>query len=58
MKLTPVKQRQGIRMGTLKGKIFIFDDFDSPLPKELLEVFNGQSKLWKFCWTPTFCYGT
>jgi prevent-host-death family protein len=45
VKLTPVKRRQGIRTGTLKGKIVISDDFDDPLPHELLEAFNGRNEL-------------
>ncbi len=30
------------RLGVLKGKIRIADDFDAPLPDELLELFEGR----------------
>ena len=28
--------------GTAKGKIWIADDFDAPLPSELLDAFEGR----------------
>ena len=30
------------RLGILKGQITVPDDFDAPLPKSLLEEFEGQ----------------
>lgn len=30
------------RLGVLKGKIRIADDFDAPLPDELLDLFEGR----------------
>jgi prevent-host-death family protein len=31
-----------LRPGSLKGKIWIADDFDAPLPDELLAAFEGR----------------
>ncbi|MGH2390803.1 MAG: type II toxin-antitoxin system Phd/YefM family antitoxin [Chloroflexota bacterium] len=33
--------RQPRRLGLLKDKIWIADDFDAPLPEEVLELFEG-----------------
>ncbi len=42
IKLSPIsKHKKKITFGVLKGKIEISDDFDSPLPKELLDKFTG-----------------
>lgn len=30
--------------GSLKGKIWISEDFDAPLPPELLAAFSGESE--------------
>ena len=30
------------KLGTLKGKIWVSDDFDAPLPDEMLEAVRGQ----------------
>jgi prevent-host-death family protein len=38
-KLEPVKRP--IRYGVLKGQIWISDDFDAPLPDEVLKSFEG-----------------
>jgi prevent-host-death family protein len=38
--LSPAKH--SIRPGSLKGKIWIADDFDAPLPDELLSAFEGR----------------
>jgi prevent-host-death family protein len=38
-KLEPVKRP--IRYGVLKGQIWISDDFDAPLPDEVLKNFEG-----------------
>ena len=41
-KLVPLQRaRQQRKPGYLKGKIRIADDFDAPLPKELLRAFEG-----------------
>lgn len=43
-KLTGLTLDKPIRKpGFLKGKIKIFDNFDAPLPDELLEAFEGKS---------------
>jgi prevent-host-death family protein len=34
--------QQKIRFGLLKGKVKVAKDFDSPLPKKLLEQFEGR----------------
>jgi len=31
-----------IRFGVLKGKVKVFDDFDAPLPDDLLSEFEGN----------------
>jgi prevent-host-death family protein len=38
--LNPVKPR--LKFGTLKGKMTIPDDFDEPLPDEILKLFEGE----------------
>jgi prevent-host-death family protein len=43
-KLGPLaaRQRKPVRKpGALKGKIWIADDFDAPLPDDLLDAFEG-----------------
>lgn len=43
-KLTRVSAAKPIRKpGFLKGKIKIADDFDAPLPEDLLDAFEGKS---------------
>jgi prevent-host-death family protein len=34
--------RHSIRFGLLKGRISIADDFDSPLPQDLQDSFEGR----------------
>lgn len=42
-KLVPLAKNRPVRKpGLLKGKIRIADDFDAPLPKELLRAFEGR----------------
>jgi prevent-host-death family protein len=43
-KLVPLNEgkRKRIKFGTLKGKIEIPDDFDAPLPEEILAAFEGR----------------
>ena len=43
-KLTGIGQGRPVRKpGFLKGKIRIADDFDAPLPEEILSAFEGKS---------------
>jgi prevent-host-death family protein len=39
-RLDPVKRP--IRYGGLKGKIWVADDFDAPLPDDVLAAFEGR----------------
>jgi prevent-host-death family protein len=32
------------KLGTLRGKVWIADDFDAPLPDDLLDLFEGRVK--------------
>jgi len=43
-KIVPLndKKDNAFRFGTLKGKIKVSDDFDAPLPAELLNLFEDQ----------------
>jgi len=42
IKLTPIdKDKKEIKFGLLKGKIKINNDFDDPLPQNLLDKFSG-----------------
>ncbi|MEZ1316293.1 type II toxin-antitoxin system Phd/YefM family antitoxin [Pseudomonas fluorescens] len=41
-RLVPVERPRGQRIGAMKGKIVLTDDFDSPLPDDLLEAFEGH----------------
>lgn len=36
------ESRPKIRFGVLKGKVKVSDDFDAPLPDELLSEFDGS----------------
>jgi prevent-host-death family protein len=38
--LTPAKPNR--KPGSFKGKIWIADDFDAPLPKNILDDFEGK----------------
>ena len=41
-RLVPLKARsRGRRLGLLEGRIRIADDFDAPLPEEVLKTFEG-----------------
>ena len=43
-KLVPISSKKPKRrLGVLKGKIKIADDFDTPLPDDILSSFEGQS---------------
>lgn len=42
-RLLPLESRRTpIRFGVLKGKVKIADDFDAPLPDDLLAAFEGR----------------
>ncbi len=42
-KLVPIfKEKPKRRLGILKGKIKIANDFDAPLPEDILDSFEGQ----------------
>lgn len=41
-KLVPVDQVRPLLFGALKDKLRIPDDFDAPLPDEVLELFTGR----------------
>ena len=40
-KLVAFRERAKRKPGQLKGKIWIADDFDAPLPDEILKLFYG-----------------
>ncbi len=35
-------QRRPVRFGVLKGKVRVSDDFDAPLPEDVLAGFEGR----------------
>ena len=42
VRLTALKpEKKKIRFGGLKGKVWIADDFDAPLPRDVLAEFEG-----------------
>ena len=42
-RLVPARQQQRKReLGAARGRIFIADDFDAPLPDEILDLFEGR----------------
>jgi hypothetical protein len=36
------QEKRVLRFGGLRGKIFVADDFDAPLPDDLLDAFEGR----------------
>ncbi len=42
VRLVPVDAKPKIRFGLMKGKIGIADDFNAPLPDEVLDSFEGR----------------
>jgi prevent-host-death family protein len=41
-RLVPIEKKKGVRpMGVARGEIWIADDFDAPLPDDLLAAFYG-----------------
>ena len=44
-RLMPVEAKKGKRqLGFYEGKLTIPDDFDAPLPDEILDAFEGKAK--------------
>jgi prevent-host-death family protein len=44
-RLVPVKAKEGERkLGLFRGKFTVPDDFDAPLPREILDAFEGMEK--------------
>ena len=43
-RLVPIDcgKRRGVQFGLMKGEIVIADDFDAPLPDDLLRAFEGE----------------
>ena len=42
-RLVPIAAEQGTRkLGTLRDQVVLTDDFDAPLPEELLDAFEGR----------------
>lgn len=42
IKLVPVEKKSKPIPGLLKGEIWIADDFDAPLPDDILNAFEGK----------------
>ena len=42
-KLVPLRRRTLRKAGRLKGKIWMSDDFDAPLPKDVLDGFYNST---------------
>jgi len=40
----PRKSARKLRFGVLKGKLRYPDDFDTPLPAQILALFEGQQR--------------
>jgi prevent-host-death family protein len=43
-RLVPVGKACGKRIGAMKGKLVLPDDFDAPLPDEMLDAFEGAKE--------------
>ncbi|WP_238399332.1 type II toxin-antitoxin system Phd/YefM family antitoxin [Pseudomonas chlororaphis] len=41
-RLVPVGKPSGQRIGAMKGKLVLPDDFDTPLPDDMLDAFEGS----------------
>lgn len=41
-KLVPLEKPRALKFGVLKGKIRVPDDFDAPLPDDVLVLFEGR----------------
>lgn len=44
VRMVPLLPSKKNRFGTLKGKIKIADDFDAPLPEDILQGFYGENQ--------------
>lgn len=42
VRLVSVDQKPKLRFGLMKGKIKIAEDFDAPLPEDILATFEGR----------------
>jgi prevent-host-death family protein len=43
-KLVPLDSSKKLKFGVMKGKLRYPDDFDAPLPDEVLALFEGRSR--------------
>ena len=43
-RLVPAEAAKPRKLGTLKGQIWMSDDFDAPLPDEVLKLFEGTDE--------------
>ncbi len=43
VKMVPITQNKKFRFGTYKEQVEVPDDFDAPLPDDLLSAFYGES---------------
>lgn len=43
-RLVPIGKPSGQRIGTMKGKLVLAQDFDAPLPDDMLDVFEGTGE--------------
>jgi prevent-host-death family protein len=44
-RLVPVRSKDADRkLGTMRGKFVVPDDFDAPLPDEILDLFEGKEE--------------
>jgi len=41
-RISRIDEKVGIRFGVLKGRVKILEDFDTPLPEEVLAEFEGR----------------
>ena len=41
--LVPIDKPKGPRIGAMKGMFVVTDDFDAPLPDEVLDAFEGKA---------------
>jgi prevent-host-death family protein len=43
-RLVPAQTAKPRKLGLLKGKVWMSDDFDAPLPDEVLKLFEGSNE--------------
>jgi prevent-host-death family protein len=43
-RISRIEDRVGIRFGVLKGRVKVSENFDAPLPDEMLSEFEGREK--------------